>query len=440
MRRINFWLTLAILGGLLLAAPALAAVDTIKLKIVNNSRYPDKQIYLIAWGKSWAETTHHDIPYRLDLKTGALILCQLSDNTYSLPGYTDKYCQYWVTLDQIKQDDGSYSFTFPQVDSLRLYMSFNKPTYFHINDPTDIAPYITMREPSTTNNTDPSYATIFDKFEATYNAANVLYANTTNVDYTCLPLQFEIYNGTTRVGIRGFSCTQAALYQALAANPLLKNLRTPYRFYSPEVIDPTADPKFLPPVSFTADYWKPYVDYVWSTYWQTANSLEITETDLGGFTVQGQISGDVLTLTDKNDSSKVTTINKPTRDWDIFAGAGVFTPTGGAGGEQSILVNEICTAINRTVFHLPFNQWNDSNRDNYYKQNGLPDANYRTNIYSQILHPLAYGQFIYGYTGDAKYNQSSTLSAPGPNLATDLVLTINPCIRGNPAPEMLLLD
>ena len=110
-------------------------MTSIKLKIVNNSGYADNQIYLIVWGYTWADPTTAEghTPHHLDLKTGNYPACLTDDNTVSVTGSPDKYCNYWVTLDQIKQPDGSYSFSFPEINSARLVISFQRPAYFHIN-------------------------------------------------------------------------------------------------------------------------------------------------------------------------------------------------------------------------------------------------------------------------------------------------------------------
>ena len=96
-----------------------------------------------------------------------------------------------------------------------------------------------MREPDYKNTTDPSYKTIMDKFEFSYDTAHKLYANTTNVDYTCLSLIFEMLDKDSHsLGKGGFPCSQAALYQGLLANPELRKMSTPYRFFSPSILKP----------------------------------------------------------------------------------------------------------------------------------------------------------------------------------------------------------
>jgi len=131
MRRVNFWLFITMLAGLLISPPALAAVITKKVTIINNSGYADKQIYVIVDGLFPGDGLYH----RLDWQSNTYPAVSTADNTVSVPGQTDLYCNYYTTLDTIKQADGTYSFTFPQMNGGRLWISLGKPVYLHINPP-----------------------------------------------------------------------------------------------------------------------------------------------------------------------------------------------------------------------------------------------------------------------------------------------------------------
>ncbi|MBU4356751.1 MAG: hypothetical protein KJ822_15645 [Proteobacteria bacterium] len=437
MRRVQISLLLAILAGLLINHPALAN----KLTLVNNSGYADKEIYLIVWGKSY--TGDLTIPHHLNLLKGDdFPACDPSDNTVTVykddgTHYSDGYCNYWFTLDQIKKADGSYWFEFPRINSGRLYITFHKPVYLHINQDQPTDP-ILMREPDLNNPDDPSYKTMFDKFEFTYDTAG-LHANTTCVDYFCLPLKFEMMAGETHVGTLGFPCSQAAVILALEANPLLRTLKTPYRFYSPATH--TTDPK----VHFDDNYFNNYINYCWNHY--KTNKLTITGVvNAESFSAVGTVQtintggGDVETLVlDDTEHGETYNIKKPSSK-QVFAcgGAGVFIPegSGNTGLRDGYIKNEVASALNRTVMHLEFSEWKDTSK--HYQQNDLPDDNYKTNIYAQILHRLAINHLIYGYAWDDKYDQESYLSS---ETGTDLKVTINNCKAPVvPVLSLLLLD
>jgi hypothetical protein len=439
-----------ILGGLLIASPVLAVASSTTITVKNHSGYPDNRVYLVVWGKN-PDQVH------LNLLTGALVPISTADNTVTVyrdngAAYPDKYCQYWVTLDQLpKNANGSHSFTCPVVNSARLYLSFMKPVYLHIDGP---APAI--RDVSDANNDDPSYKTVWDKFEWTLDDKG-LHANVTPVDFTAIPLQFIMKRSVGEdLGPTGFSVSRGALTRFFNTNALLSPLRTTYRYYSPKAIDPTQAPVTRPPIKFPGNHFKPYVDWVWTNRWQTAGALKVAA---GGYNWTGQISEDVLTLTvDGITPTETHTINKPTKDWDIFACAGVFDidltkfplppPVTNLAphDRDGAIKNEIVSALNRGVMHLPTDKWVKTNAANYYKFDPstftppLPADTFRYNIYSDYLHQVAINQLIYGYPYDDKYDQASYLTDPN---GTELVVTINNCVDMGLTPTvdaLLLFD
>ncbi len=375
---------LVVLVGLLIAVPVWAAPTSTKITIHNKSGYPDTQIYLVVYGKT-------PIFARLNWTTGALIPCSTADNTVLVTrkdGTSEYYCNYWVTLDRIKKEDGTYSFTCPPIVSGRLFLSFLKPVYLHINDGPAVA------EPSTDNTNDPSYDTLWDKFEWTLDGGG-LHANTTPIDFFAMPLQFSMKDsGGSETGPRGFSRS-----------------------------------------NFPSNYFEPYVNYVWTTCWQNFGSLKVAA---GGYNWTGQIAGDVLTMT-VDGMGETHTINRPTKSWDIFACAGVFDhdtdnfpkppPDSRIApyDRDGAIRNEICSALNRSVMHLPTASW--SVPANYYKNPSpqVPADIFKTNIYSKTLHEVAIGNLIYGFPYDDKYDQASYLTNP---YGTELILTINNCKGG----------
>lgn len=91
--------------------------------------------------------------------------------------------------------------------------------------------------------------------------------------------------------------------------------------------------------------------------------------------------------------------------------------------------------MNCTVMHLAFPEW--GKKDNYYKQSpDLPANNYRTNIYSQILHQISIENLMYGYPWDDKYSQESYLSSLN---GAQFTVTINYCKDMGSLPGLDLL-
>ncbi|MBM4285183.1 MAG: hypothetical protein FJ128_08030 [Deltaproteobacteria bacterium] len=424
MRLRRFFLLLGLLSAsltvnLLWAHQGLAneALSPPKITIINHSGYPDTNIYLIVTGRVGANYHH------LDWATGEFPECSADDNTVPVAGQSDLYADYFTTLSSIKQPDGTYSFPIHQMEGGRVWLSFDKPVYLHINSATAI------REPSTDTTADPNYQTRFDKLEITYNALGVT-TNTTCVDFFCMPLVFELKDNGASLGIRGMNRYQQSVVQALAADSMLKSLVTPYRVLAPKTTNPSYQ-SYVP-----SNYFQPYVDYIWTNCWQDPGSLQVAA---GGYNWTGQISGDVLTMT-VDGLGEVHPINKPTNSLDIFACAGVFNidtvtfTEGEARKRDGAIKNEIVSALNRTVMHLATSEWDNRNR--YYQKNGLSDAHYRTNIYSKILHDLAIDKRIYGFPYDEKGEAAKLENQP----ATDIILTINNCKGAlSPAPFLLML-
>ncbi len=413
----KYWLVAFFLGSMLVvppvwfpATPAWAQTSDPVCTIVNNSGYPDNQVYISFIGKV------SGVYHRLVWNTGAFVQCLETDNTLTVEGQADKYCEYYTTLDKIKKPDGKYTFTVPKNDGGRLWISFANPVYFHINTGGG------LREPSTDNSADPNYQTQFDKFEITYDSFGVT-ANTTCVDFYCLPLMFEMKNGSTSLGKLGLNRTQQAVVQALAAGVQTYQMVTPYRVLSPMTLNPG--------VTFPNDYFNNYVNYCWDYY--TTHTLTLT---VKGYMFTGTVTGDVLSLANAS-LAETHTISRPSSRQVIdCTGAGVFDPagTGDFNARDGQIKDQVNMALNRSVMHL--SDW--TIETNFYKQNGLTDAQYRPNIYAKILHSLGIDRKIYAFPMDEMGWASKLEQQP----ATDIILTINLCKGGGsiPSTNVLLLS
>jgi hypothetical protein len=161
-----------------------------------------------------------------------------------------------------------------------------------------------------------------------------------------------------------------------------------------------------------------------------------------GTTWTGGVFGNVLTLT----GSQTVSIPKPSSR-DVFLCNGVFD---GLNEVDKAIKNQVVSALNRTVMHLapypdppnktkypwPYKTALAPGAPEYYHQNGLTMENYKTNVYSKLLHQLSYDGTIYGFAYDDNNDQASYIAG----VATDVILTINNS-RGSITPLLgLLLD
>ena len=461
MRRLNFWLTMAILAGLLLAAPALAAT-TIKQTIINNSGYPDNQVYLVFYGKLNSEigTTAVGTFHRLDWPTGNFPAMKATDNTTDFSKHVPVpdpilYADYSIALDKLARDpiSGQRFFNLPTVTdttkgfySGRLYVSFLNPVYIRVTDPKNIS------QPAynpIARDVNTVLKTVYDFFEPAIDKDLKVWADTTNVDAVGMPLLYELRNGATLLGgPKGLALPLLTVRGAFLRDPVLKDL-----VLSTMIIAPGHAIENGKISSTYIDKFTKYITHCWGV-WTSTHKLSIT---YDGVNWTGFVSSDILTLSGTvNSATETHTIKHPTPK-DVFECNGAFdagTPPNpepdGWTSRDKDLKNQVGSALNRTVMHLdpyPNGQtdfpWQaylaGYNKNVFYGQNGLTAAQFATNIYSKLLHQLCYdGVNIYGFAYDDNCNISTTITGYGDNL----ILTIRDC-TGLPTPYVnlnLLLD
>jgi hypothetical protein len=472
MRRINFWLTMAILAGLLFSAPALATVTSIKQTIINNSGYPDNQVYLVFTAKINAElgTVASGNCHRFDWQTSTFPTINSADNTVDFSGETPTpnpttYADYSTTLDKLGRDptSGYRFFNLPTVTdttagfySGRLWISFKEPVYLHVNDAKNwVQPGYNLSDPFVTT----MHKTVYDFFEPALDKDLKVWADTTNVDAVGMPLLYELRNGNTKIGgPKGLAMPLLAVRSAFSRDPALKTLVTPALIL--------AAGHGIENSLFSSTYLDAYISYCWS-YWDgssTEKTLSFSydkDTKDNLIAWSGKVnSSNQLALTGTIDPDKAITETHlislpPTKDvllCDQTLGGDktLFPPETNVAGfnRDKDLKNMVGSALNRTVMHLapypngqtqfPWQAYlSGYNNRMFYQQNGLTAAQFATNVYSKLLHQLCYDKMnIYGFAYDDNCNISTTISG----YADNLILTICDC-TGLPMPyQDLLLD
>ncbi|GEM_PF-5026103 len=307
--------------------------------------------------------------------------------------------------------------TLPHINSGRVLISYKTkpigPDAFEIRTTTNnLHNKHEIGEPGMTEKS------LFDKFELTYDNIGIT-CNITHCDFFGIQFQAILNgNGTTLTStdiIQNSGKTRTTFFNEMTAIPGWEKciFNTNLRIFSGTIASCNAikSDRLVGP-----DYYKPYVDYCWNMY-NATNSLTIQTYSKGTFI--GNTVGDKLIL--KNGSTTVT-IDKPIEDFDIFGCRGVLEPVNNT--PQGEIVTEIGAALNRSVFHLPNNQW--KNEANHYGNNittTLPDW-FRTNQYAKLIHQYAGpGACIYAFPFDDVQggNHSPLMSLPGnPNLTINL--------------------
>ncbi len=453
----------------------------LSLKIENNTvgtnsgpGYTSDQVYLLIQGQIGDPLVYQ----WYDWETKAWKAMAESDNTISLNQLgvdpSVKYANYGKSLSEIAalgaSTNGEINIPVP-VFGGRVYLSFEKPVYLHINtgsSPSGPSP----AEPADDNPHDPNYTTIYDKFEFAVGNDNVLFSNTTAVDFVGIPLVYSMTHGSVTKGPVGFDIPTsekgdplAYVTGKIAADPNFKSLVTPYRVFAPKVTDES----FAPDFGKDGDYLANYIKFCWSHYTDETNAItlwnhvDVTKAENSGlksdqqgkstkWTASGHVANNVLTFKlqslvtpDGTDlplpADDTFTIPLPST-YDTFRQGGVFTKDDTAHPEvytQQIdgdIKNQVSTAINRCVMHGPYKGPSDPTQSGspeawwadvsaFYQQNGLSDANYQTNNYSQYLHERSYDNLCYALAYDDKFSQNVNISETIDDTATVMHVALN---------------
>lgn len=208
--------------------------------------------------------------------------------------FRQKYADYGKSLNEVLalqsviDNDGRIPIPTP-IEGARVYLSFLKPIFLHINSGG------TPAEPADQDWKDPNYATIWDKFEFTSDDPNdpqislpQLWSNTSCVDFVGIPLEFTLEHGDGEnnvAGPQGFKITatdeETRVFEP-TDDPLevikqkfitginnaqiedvdeaaVSTLFTPYRIFSPKVHGSHFEPRF----GDGGDYMDNYINFCW---------------------------------------------------------------------------------------------------------------------------------------------------------------------------------
>ncbi|MDP2874718.1 MAG: beta-1,3-glucanase family protein, partial [Holophaga sp.] len=418
----------------------------------DSTGYADDDVYLIVTGRPGDK-----LPIQhLNWVTGKFEpMDHVKDNSVSLD-YVPfdrnlKYAPYWTTLSALKTSslyDADKGLLIPTpVYSGRMHISFGRPVYLQVAVDNQ-----TAAEPSEADPLDPSYNTIWDKFEFTANTDHVLYSNTTCVDFVGIPLAYKVYrvqkDGTTAPagGPAGFdlsSAEAAADPMAYLTKPFLADTQLKVLLQGARLLAPKVETDLIAPFG-KGTYMDSYIHYCWGQYHtkQTeiplfgyvdipkAENGSVTTNDEGkgvrweatGKMMDGNTAGTQGSLT-----FKVTKLTKGTKSftpptesftiglpssWDTLRQGGAFqisttlhtkTYTQAIDGD---IKNQVSTALNRCVMHGDYQDWFDpkdtskgkawwANTSMFFQQNNVPDASFRTNHYARLLHNVSLDKKCY---------------------------------------------
>lgn len=374
------------------------------IKIVNTSGRPDDQVYVTVIGR-FPEQENMHIMGRLDFESSELVPIRVADND---PQNDDKCTSYYRKLTDLTYvAENTYSFYMPRIASARMYISIDKPVYFHVNEePAGLAEPSVLAE----NEVKSGFDTIYDIIEITWLHDQDLFVNTSNVDFLSIPfrIQMNLKDGSSVV--RGYTKTRSEIFQ------LAENMGAPWN--GNIVRNAQGEPlRFLGGTfglitgSVPEDYLRTAIDNAWEHF----KTVPIN-THFEGWTLQnGYVNANEelhITASHPAHGSESFTVAKPTTR-EGFASEGVLA-------QGSIIERKIQAfigaAINRGVL-ADINSW--WNWNSYYQD--TPANLGRYNKYSELLHSISIEGRCYGFSYDDVNGLDSSIWLPNEK---ELIITI----------------
>lgn len=327
-----------------------------------------------------------------------------------------------------KDNDGDAVLNLPFIKSGIVFLSINDKLTFNGTS-----------QPDFSNPSNPSYKTLFDKFEISFLPTDGHpFINTTNVDFFCIPFSLqETLVGGAKTGIRNFTKSRKEILDQFSAllgtgewsKLILKEGDNILRVVAP-------NKALVPPNNFDASFFQAYVNKVWDFYSQPGNTLTVDMSEIGinklfvGSVVADQTSSDFgkFVFSDPSPSGGNSTKVKFTKPMEadikdsVFGCADLFNAPNGQ--PQSIPAKNLGAAFNVGILALQSgnlnltpptstlaaNGWADHKPD-FYKQTLIVGTGASAtvidcyNLYSKILHMNAEGGvpgngLVYGFSFD----------------------------------------
>jgi hypothetical protein len=386
-------------------------------KVVNNTGYPNTEVYWFMIGMDWATGDFVTIN-----SNGTEHFLSTADNTIPVPAMGASYADYALTVAEAS------SVTIQPLESARIYFSVGSPILISVN--TTNTGTIGYAGPAIANPNDPSQTIEFDMAEFDINpttpvngatTANPgIWVDTSRVDDFGIPIQLNVvgqdgFNETTgeslaetraQIMARYFvgvpSLGEAGMpsaFQSLAQFPYI-----PYRIVAPangtfnnQINTATGATTGLTPGA-NSTYLDSYTAQVWQQYESSSITLDLAGIPATTCSVLGGNfncnPGDYVI------SGQPTTTEVLLGDGNLAQGS----------GEQLQVQAQMCAALNRHVANLPFSDW--WNPADFYPA-GEP-----ANSYAQFWHQHALNGLAYGFAYDDVGGQSSTIYTYSPTTVT----------------------
>ena len=287
----------------------------------------------------------------------------------------------------------------PPIISGRCWLSIGQPLTVPLWDSGFTGPAFNAE-------TDPNYSIIFDKFEFTYTPDEIIYCNTTSVDFFGLPITATL-TGNENQSV-GMSASRSEIFKAFQETPPFDSLIRTVDNTQLRILAPQKDATFPP------NYFDPYIERCWQQYKGQSLRLQPLPYDGATYISEGSVDRNNVFNFVTTPGNTTHSIEKPTSN-NVFGCDGVFNPT-----DRDLyriidgdLKNQVSSALNRTILqNSDSSTWCDASQ--YY-------LNSVTNYYAKILHELSIDGLSYAFPYDDKCEQSSTIVDTSPR---EIVLTL----------------
>ncbi|MCR5077173.1 MAG: family 16 glycosylhydrolase [Prevotella sp.] len=386
-----------------------AWAGTVPIKLVNNSCFPDNQVYVAIIGQFNGRPIYYDLPRN---SNGNAVLGTLTTdlNTLHKTNGDRGFANVFTTLDRIPDRTIHVEHT----NACRIFFGFNSPMYLHVNDNNGGYAGADMQNPS-----DPNHNIRWELVEFTYDNNNVLFINTTRVDAFQYPMGLELYGG------QGANNAYMKRGELLSYNEIIDRWKQENggnvfgKCLQNNVTTDQLGGIIMQPSKVAevkrSGFFDDYISRIWNAF--SAKDILADMGVLGQW--QGRVSGNTFNLTALTGEwkGKHAVVNKPSTT-DVVEGAGTFAQYNS--NDRDLPVQAMfCGAMNRGVIntHLP----------NGVLQDWGATADFFSidtfNPYVRFFHQrdLSFDGFTYAFAYDDTFDQSSTCATSNPDHA---VITI----------------
>ena len=284
-----------ILTAILLATMVFPLWAIFPMQIVNNSPFPDNQVYIAIVSNYAGGVSYYDLNHNTANSVAFPRLTTALNTLHKTSGDWG-YADVFVTLDQIVNK----TIYIDRTMACRMFFSFGSPMYLHVHATGGYAG-VDLNNP-----TDPNADVRWEVVEFSYDQYDVMFVNTTRVDAFQYPMAVDLY-GNVAAGAnnahmaRGETCT----YQEV-----LEKWQQAYgnTIYSHCVIDNRITKDKLGPIIMQpskvkalkqSNIFDEYIDQIWTTF--SSKRLHAQMGERG--TWSGKVENDVFVM--KNDATLV---------------------------------------------------------------------------------------------------------------------------------------